>query len=357
MIYGSVCSGIEAATAAWHPLGWRASFFSEIEKFPRAVLAHHYPETPLHGDFTTIEAGQYEPIDLLVGGTPCQSFSIAGLRGGLGDARGNLALEYLRLAARLKPRWIVFENVPGIISDKTEALTCLLDGMEDLGYIIDIDILDAQFFGVPQRRRRVFICGQHRDDLITQMTDSSALTIGQCLQEILLGILIDQSPEFASGLENLASASLTGDGAKKRMKLFGLVEGNANFEMLLKNLVAALQRSAVEQNASVATLGELEKGRTQDALLTGSKTEAPFLLTDRSLSESLGEGFALMKSFITLTTTNSTTQKTIYSCSIAALHIAKLTLVLNSIVSVLLDRGIIEFDSTEGVYKLCEISR
>lgn len=78
--YGSVCSGIEAASVAWHPLGWRAAFLSEIDPFPRAVLAHHWPDVPLHGDFTTIEASQYEPIDLLVGGTPCQSFSVAGLR-------------------------------------------------------------------------------------------------------------------------------------------------------------------------------------------------------------------------------------------------------------------------------------
>ena len=112
MIFGSVCSGIEAASVAWHSLGWRAAFLSEIEPFPRAVLAHHYPDTPLHGDFTTIEADQYDAIDLLVGGTPCQSFSVAGLRGGLGDDRGNLALEFLRLADRTRPRWVVWENAP-----------------------------------------------------------------------------------------------------------------------------------------------------------------------------------------------------------------------------------------------------
>jgi hypothetical protein len=80
--YLSVCSGIEAATVAWHPLGWSPAAFSEIEAFPRAVLAHHYPDVPCHGDFTTIGADEYGPIDLLVGGTPCQSFSVAGLRGG-----------------------------------------------------------------------------------------------------------------------------------------------------------------------------------------------------------------------------------------------------------------------------------
>lgn len=160
MIFGSVCSGIEAASVAWHPLGWRASFLSEIEAFPRAVLAHHYPETPLHGDFTTIEAGQYEPIDLLVGGTPCQSFSIAGLRGGLDDDRGNLALEYLRLADRLRPRWLVWENVPGVLSSNGgRDFGAILGGMVELGYGFAYRVLDAQFLGVAQRRRRVFVVG------------------------------------------------------------------------------------------------------------------------------------------------------------------------------------------------------
>jgi DNA (cytosine-5)-methyltransferase 1 len=162
--FGSACSGIEAASVAWHPLGWRASFLSEIEPFPRAVLAHHYPEAPLHGDFTTIEAGQYKPIDLLVGGTPCQSFSVAGLRGGLGDDRGNLALEYLRLADRLRPRWLVWENVPGVLSSAGgRDFGAILGGMVELGYGIAYRVLDAQFFGVAQRRRRVFVVGHLGD--------------------------------------------------------------------------------------------------------------------------------------------------------------------------------------------------
>lgn len=105
MRYGSVCSGIEAATAAWHPLGWQPAFFSEIEAFPRAVLKHHYPEVPCHGDFTTIGADDYGPIELLVGGTPCQDFSVAGLRAGIAGERGNLTLEFLRLAVPCM-RWI-----------------------------------------------------------------------------------------------------------------------------------------------------------------------------------------------------------------------------------------------------------
>ncbi|OYV29960.1 MAG: DNA (cytosine-5-)-methyltransferase, partial [Acidocella sp. 20-61-6] len=160
MIYGSVCSGIEAASVAWEPLGWRPAFFSEIEKFPRAVLAHRFPTVPLHGDFTTIQDGEYEPIDLLVGGTPCQSFSVAGLRGGLGDDRGNLALEYLRLATRLRPRWLAWENVPGVLSSNGgRDFGSILGGMVELGYQFAYRVLDAQFFGVPQRRRRVFVVG------------------------------------------------------------------------------------------------------------------------------------------------------------------------------------------------------
>ena len=167
MVYGSVCSGIEAATAAWHPLGWRAAFFSEIEPFPRSVLAHHYPDVPLHGDFTTIQAGDYAAIDVLVGGTPCQSFSVAGLRGGMADERGNLALEYLRLADRLRPRWLVWENVPGVLSSNGgRDFGSILGGMVELGYGFAYRVLDAQYVrtqrfphAVPQRRRRVFVVG------------------------------------------------------------------------------------------------------------------------------------------------------------------------------------------------------
>ncbi len=160
MRYLSVCSGIEAATVAWHPLGWKPAAFSEIEAFPRAVLAHHYPDVPCHGDFTTIGADDYGPIDLLVGGTPCQSFSIAGLRGGLDDDRGNLALEYLRLAQRKRPKWLVWENVPGVLSSNGgRDFGAILGGMVELGYGISYRVLDAQHFGVPQRRRRVFVVG------------------------------------------------------------------------------------------------------------------------------------------------------------------------------------------------------
>lgn len=155
-----MCSGIEAATVAWHPLGWEPAFFSEIEPAPRSVLAHHYPDVPCHGDFTTIGANQYGPIDLLVGGTPCQSFSVAGLRGGLDDDRGNLALEFLRLAQRTRPKWLVWENVPGVLSSNGgRDFGSILGGLVECGYGFAYRVLDAQYFGVAQRRRRVFVVG------------------------------------------------------------------------------------------------------------------------------------------------------------------------------------------------------
>lgn len=160
MRYLDVCAGISASTVAWKPLGWEAAAYSEIEAAPRAVLAHHYPDTPLHGDFTTIRGDEYGAIDLLVGGTPCQDFSVAGLRAGLDGDRGNLSLEFLRLADRTRPRWVVWENVPGVLSiDGGRAFGAILGGMGELGYGFAYRVLDAQFFGVPQRRRRVFVVG------------------------------------------------------------------------------------------------------------------------------------------------------------------------------------------------------
>lgn len=180
--YLSVCSGIEAASVAWKPLGWQSAGVSEIDKFPRAVLQHRLGAvpvdddhrwqegqnfTPLFGDFTKIEAHHVGPVDLLVGGTPCQSFSIAGKRLGLDDPRGNLTLEFLALARRVRARWILWENVPGVLShDEGRTFGTFLGLVGECGYRGAYRILDAQFtrvgrFGraVPQRRRRLFFVG------------------------------------------------------------------------------------------------------------------------------------------------------------------------------------------------------
>lgn len=162
MRYGSVCSGVEAASVAWEPLGFEPVFFSEIEPFPSAVLAHHWPDVPNHGDMTKFEEWNYESgaIDVLVGGTPCQSFSIAGMRGGLEDDRGNLALTYMRMVDQLRPQWCVWENVPGVLSSGGgRDFGSIVGALDELGYSCAWRVLDAQNFGVPQRRRRVFLVG------------------------------------------------------------------------------------------------------------------------------------------------------------------------------------------------------
>jgi DNA (cytosine-5)-methyltransferase 1 len=194
--YGSVCSGIEAATVAWHPLGMRAAWYAEIEPFPSAVLAHHYPNTPNLGDMTRLAAqvlaGKIAAPAVLVGGTPCQAFSVAGMREGLADPRGALTIKYVELADAIDhvrarrgdpEAVIVWENVPGVLSDKGNAFGCFLGALagedcelrppgkrwQDAGCVygpkrtIAWRILDAQYFGLAQRRRRVFVVASARD--------------------------------------------------------------------------------------------------------------------------------------------------------------------------------------------------
>jgi len=164
MKYLSVCSGIEAATVAWEPLGWNPVGFSEIEKFPSEVLAHHYPDVPNFGDMTKYKEWELESIDVLVGGTPCQSFSVAGLRKGLEDPRGNLMLTYCGILDRFRPNWFVWENVPGVLSSNGgRDFGSFLGAVAELGYGFAYRVLDAQYFGVAQRRRRVFVVGHFGD--------------------------------------------------------------------------------------------------------------------------------------------------------------------------------------------------
>lgn len=196
--YGSVCSGIEAASVAWHCLGWRPAWFAEIEKFPSAVLAYRWPDVTNLGDMTqiaaAIRAGKIDAPDVLVGGTPCQAFSIAGLRNGLADERGQLTLAFVDLVNAIdekrseqgkSPVIVVWENVPGVFSSKDNAFGCFLAGLAgescalespgkrwaNAGYVLGPEraiawrVLDAQFFGVAQRRRRVFVVATARGDI------------------------------------------------------------------------------------------------------------------------------------------------------------------------------------------------
>lgn len=202
LTYGSVCSGIEAVSVAWDGLNLKPIWFSEIEPFPCAVLAHHYPTIPNHGDMTTLPerilSGEIEAPDILVGGTPCQAFSVAGLRNSLNDERGNLTLVFVRILNAintirrrhgLPDAVVLWENVPGVLSTRDNAFGCFLAAL--LGEskelvptggrwtgagIVRSDeceiawrILDAQYFGVPQRRRRVFLVADSRNRRVAEI--------------------------------------------------------------------------------------------------------------------------------------------------------------------------------------------
>jgi len=165
--YLSVCSGIEAASVAWESLGWTPVAFAEIEKFPSKVLAHHYPGVANLGDMTRFREWDIErdAVDVLVGGTPCQSFSVAGLRKGLDDPRGNLALTFIAMVEHFKPEWVIWENVPGVLSSSGgRDFGSFLGALGQLGYGFAYRVLDAQHFGVPQRRRRVFVVAHSSGD-------------------------------------------------------------------------------------------------------------------------------------------------------------------------------------------------
>ena len=166
MRYASVCDGIGAVHVAWRPLGWECAWTSEIEPFPAAVVDHHWKLKNL-GDMTKLTEEMLNdcgPVSLLCGGTPCQSFSVAGLRKGLEDPRGNLALRFTQLVGVLRPEWVVWENVPGVLSSGNgRDFGTFLGALAELGYGFAYRVLDAQWFGVAQRRRRVFVVANARD--------------------------------------------------------------------------------------------------------------------------------------------------------------------------------------------------
>ena len=161
MRYVSLFSGIEAASVAWGPLGWEPVCFAELDEFPSAVLAERFPDVPNIGDVTKAKWKKYRgKCDVVVGGSPCQSFSVAGKREGLKGESG-LMFEYVRAVREIRPRWFLWENVPGALSsERGEAFRQLLSEMDALGYGLAWRVLDAQFFGVAQRRERVFLVGR-----------------------------------------------------------------------------------------------------------------------------------------------------------------------------------------------------
>lgn len=273
--YGDTCSGVSAATLAFSPLGWEAAFYAEIAPQPCHVLYHRFGASrPLnmpdpdeadigfkerrrrinairavrdlpaeariinYGDFTRIEK-HHEPIDLLIGGTPCQDFSIAGLRAGLAGARGNLSLEFLKLADRMRPRWLVWENVPGVLSqDGGRAFGAIIGGMVELGYGIAYRVLDAQYVrvdgypgAVPQRRQRVIVVGYLGD-----WRRAAAVLFERA------GLLGDSAPRRQTGkgtAPTLASRSSAGGGLGTDFDLDGGLIADAYVPDIMRQALTA----------------------------------------------------------------------------------------------------------------------
>lgn len=227
MNYLSICSGIEAASTGWHHLGFKPLGFSEIEPFPSAVLAHHYPDVPNFGDMTKHKEWILnERLDILVGGCPCQAFSVAGARRSLDDERGNLTLTFCNIANQFSPRFVLYENVPGILNTKDNAFGCLLAGLAGLDDPLETEkgkwpgnglviggrrrvawvTLDAQYFGVPQRRRRIFVLAVDAQSVADSpaLCPSKILSIGTSLRR-------DTPPRRKTGEE---AAATTGGGVE-----------------------------------------------------------------------------------------------------------------------------------------------
>jgi site-specific DNA-cytosine methylase len=264
--FGSVCSGIEAASVAWHPLGWKAAWLSEIEPFPCAVLKHHYPDVPNYGDMTLLPAkilaGEVEAPDLFCGGTPCQAFSVAGLRNSLDYARGNLSLTFCEIANAIdnrrsvrgeSPSIVFWENVPGVLNTKDNAFGCFLGALagED-GPIVTPGnkwtnagcvfgpqrtvawrVLDAQFFGTPQRRRRVYVIASARTDIDPAqiLFENSVNQTSQLEKRNYFPMLTTQGGGLS--LERLRQCVFDGNGvryltAKERERLQGFPDGYTN---------------------------------------------------------------------------------------------------------------------------------
>lgn len=339
--YGSVCSGIEAATVAWKPLGWEAAWFSEIEGFPKAVLAHHYPDVPDLGDMTDPDfidrCRSFGPVDVIVGGTPCQSWSVAGERKGFDDPRGRLTFTFVNLVDQLRPSAVVWENVPGILSaSKGKPFEQFLDAFCDMGYQIDADILDAQDFGVAQRRRRVFLVCLRADILMKSKTDTSRNTLAKILGQILLSRLEGLTTGAEKGRAKWVSlcAGAT-DGLKRKMMCYGR-HPEELWGMWLGNLADSHQQC----QTGAASSGSTTHGRgggtaavserpDPDMKLSGSEgqkesaTRGFYWLTEPLWRNRLEGLLSMGRSSTTSTGTNPTTQEEIFTCSETLLNIAR----------------------------------
>lgn len=326
----SCFSGIGAPELGGPQFDWL--WHAEIEKFAAAVMAARFPDSTNLGDVTADDflqrASAFGPLDLLVGGPPCQSFSVAGLRKGMSDPRGNLTLRYLAIIDALKPTFALFENVPGMLSDKTDAFGQLLDAFEEIGYIVDVDIHDAQWFGVAQRRRRIFVCAQRVDSILSEKTLTSAQTIAQLLAEnLLLTLAVARGPSTIASSDLAFDASDPSLSLHKRMKLFGLDSASEPASMLAERLAESLASFECEPSVLALESGSAASRIIEDIASLPStirmELHAAFPNIGKSWSATLAAPCEAMRSCTTSTAESGITESTIFGCALATLHISE----------------------------------
>lgn len=338
---GSLFAGIGGFDLGFARAGLATRWAVEIDPDCRRVLAARFPEAQLHEDVRQCGKANLEPVDVICGGFPCQDLSVAGKRAGLAGARSGLFYEMTRIVDELRPSFVVFENVPGLLSSNGgKDITAVLEEIERIRYIADLDILDAQYFGLAQRRRRLFIICQSAESFQKSNSVSSALTMAQCLCEIWRLILASRRECSPSSPSDSESREQCADGLRRRMKLFGLPGATPVYATLLNSWEEESLRSANEprKSASAALEGSgdsVSERMTAMAISsaisdeTASKSISSLLSTKMLWSDILEDTCSLASVSITSTRTSTTTESKIYTCALMLLRTARLICRLN----------------------------
>lgn len=339
--YGSLFSGCGLMDLAFHRSGFRCEWQVEIDPQRRRVLAHHWPDVPKYEDVCEVGKRNLSKVDVICGGFPCQGASVAGKRGGLADTRTGLFFEYARIVDELRPSWVVMENVPGLLTcNGGKDFATVLNTLGTLRYIVDVNILDAQYFGVPQRRRRVFFVCQSLESFQRKRSDSSVQTILQCLADMLRSILAFHSSCFQKSPQNSASRDHYVAGLLKRMRLFDLPtsiprcakwltnsEGDCRKSAREREKLASENRGGVGDTGSPTVFAGISSATLKKVRMGNIGVSSS---TELSWNDILEELCDVANEFIISTETSKITKSTIYTCAVALLRIALLTFQSNA---------------------------
>jgi len=334
---GSLFSGVGGFDLGFERAGMAVRWQCEKDTAARSVLRRHWPDVTVYEDVRDVGIGA-EAVDVVCGGFPCQDVSIAGRRAGLAGERSGLWFEFARVIRETQPEWVVIENVPGLLSSNGgKDIAVILDTLEQLGYTVDCDILNSQNFGVPQRRRRVFLVCQHVGRLAQRKTTSSAQTIAQCLTEILHSILIAARHRSLIGyMTSTSESKLSVDGMRKRMALFGLAQGGL-LQNWRESLDAERARFPLESSILASVPGANSQGTssreadTWFASMCGATAAQSAEWNTVPSWKSILDGLSCLSNrFTTSTETNWITESTIYTCARTLLNIAAFTCLSNT---------------------------